>query len=53
VTQRPVVNVGDQVKAGDVLADGPGTDAGELALGQNVIDRLYALERLQFRRLHF
>jgi DNA-directed RNA polymerase subunit beta len=37
VTQRPVVNVGDKVKAGDVLADGPGTDAGELALGQNVL----------------
>jgi DNA-directed RNA polymerase subunit beta len=37
VTQRPVVNVGDAVKAGDILADGPGTDAGELALGQNVL----------------
>ncbi len=37
VTQRPVVNVGDHLKAGDVLADGPGTDAGELALGQNVL----------------
>ena len=37
VTQRPVVHVGDKVKAGDVLADGPGTDAGELALGQNVL----------------
>lgn len=37
VTQRPVVHVGDKVKAGDVLADGPATDAGELALGQNVL----------------
>ncbi len=37
VTQRPVVNVGDRVQAGSVLADGPGTDAGELALGQNVL----------------
>ncbi|MBC7692280.1 MAG: DNA-directed RNA polymerase subunit beta [Methylotenera sp.] len=37
VTQRPVVKVGDQVKAGDILADGPGTDAGELALGQNIL----------------
>ena len=37
VTQRPVVRVGDRVKAGDVLADGPATDAGELALGQNVL----------------
>ncbi|HAR41752.1 MAG TPA: DNA-directed RNA polymerase subunit beta [Bdellovibrionales bacterium] len=37
VTQRPVVISGDRVKAGDVLADGPATDAGELALGQNVL----------------
>jgi DNA-directed RNA polymerase subunit beta len=37
VTQRPVVTVGEKVKAGDVLADGPGTDAGELALGQNIL----------------
>ena len=37
VTQRPVVDVGERVKAGDMLADGPGTDAGELALGQNVL----------------
>jgi DNA-directed RNA polymerase subunit beta len=37
VTQRPVVKVGDKVAKGDVLADGPGTDAGELALGQNIL----------------
>jgi len=37
VTQRPVVKVGDKVEKGDVLADGPGTDAGELALGQNIL----------------
>lgn len=37
VTQRPVVNVGDRVAVGDVLADGPATDSGELALGQNVL----------------
>jgi DNA-directed RNA polymerase subunit beta len=37
VTQRPVVVSGMKVKGGDVLADGPGTDAGELALGQNVL----------------
>ncbi len=37
VTQRPVVKVGEKVKAGDVLADGPSTDAGELALGQNIL----------------
>ena len=37
VNQRAVVRVGDQVKVGDVLADGPSTDAGELALGQNML----------------
>ncbi len=37
VNQHPVVKVGDKVKKGDVLADGPATDAGELALGQNVL----------------
>ena len=35
INQRPVVNKGDQVKVGDVLADGPSTQNGELALGQN------------------
>jgi len=37
IHQKPLVNVGDRVKEGDVLADGPGTDLGELALGRNVI----------------
>ncbi len=35
--QTPIVRPGDAVKAGDVIADGPSTDRGELALGQNVI----------------
>ncbi|MDR3325142.1 MAG: DNA-directed RNA polymerase subunit beta [Spirochaetaceae bacterium] len=35
--QRPLVNVGDHVEAGQVLADGPATDGGELALGRNVL----------------
>jgi len=35
--QTPIVRPGDKVKAGDVIADGPSTDRGELALGQNVI----------------
>ncbi len=35
--QRPIVVVGDQVKAGDVIADGPSTEMGELALGRNVV----------------
>ena len=33
----PLVRVGDKVKKGDVIADGPGTHAGELALGQNIL----------------
>ena len=37
MTQKPVVNVGDKVEVGSVLADGPSTDLGELALGKNVI----------------
>ena len=36
INQRPIVGVGDQVEAGEVLADGPSTDLGELALGQNL-----------------
>jgi len=37
INQRPVVNIGDHVKRSDVIADGPSTDMGELALGQNVL----------------
>src|SRR6185369_7691841 len=35
--QKPIVRAGEKVKSGDVLADGPSTDMGELALGQNVL----------------
>ncbi len=35
--QKPIVNKGDQVRMGDIIADGPATDAGELALGRNVM----------------
>jgi len=35
--QKPIVRPGEHVKKGDVLADGPATDMGELALGQNVV----------------
>lgn len=37
ITQRPLVNVGDEVAAGDIIADGPSTQLGELALGRNVL----------------
>ncbi len=37
ITQRPLVRVGDAVKAGDIIADGPSTQMGELALGRNVL----------------
>ena len=36
INQRPLVKVGDTVKPGDIIADGPSTDLGELALGRNV-----------------
>ena len=34
--QRPLVKVGDLIKKGDIIADGPATQLGELALGKNV-----------------
>jgi DNA-directed RNA polymerase subunit beta len=37
INQKPVVHVGDRVESGEAIADGPATDAGELALGQNVL----------------
>ncbi|MHB8551304.1 MAG: DNA-directed RNA polymerase subunit beta [Acidiferrobacterales bacterium] len=37
INQRPLVKVGDQIAKGDVLADGPSTDMGELALGRNIL----------------
>ena len=37
INQRPIVRVGDEVKTGDVIADGPSTDLGELALGRNAL----------------
>jgi len=37
INQRPLVNSGNQIAKGDVLADGPSTNLGELALGQNLL----------------
>jgi len=36
INQKPLVRVGDKVKSGDIIADGPSTKIGELALGKNV-----------------
>ena len=37
INQRPLVRVGDRIKAGDIIADGPSTELGELALGRNAL----------------
>ncbi len=37
VNQRPIVNVGDRIEKGDVIADGPATSNGEIALGKNAL----------------
>ncbi|HXF87629.1 MAG TPA: DNA-directed RNA polymerase subunit beta [Xanthobacteraceae bacterium] len=37
INQRPLVKIGDHVSKGDIIADGPSTDLGELALGRNVL----------------
>ena len=37
INQRPLVTVGDQITKGDIIADGPSTDLGDLALGRNVL----------------
>lgn len=37
INQQPLCHVGDKIKAGDVIADGPATDKGEVALGRNVV----------------
>ena len=37
INQRPLVKVGDMVRAGDIIADGPSTELGELALGRNAL----------------
>ncbi len=37
INQRPIVDAGDRVEKGDIIADGPATDNGEIALGRNVL----------------
>ena len=48
INQRPIVDKGQQVKLGDVLADGSSTDGGELALGQNVLVAFMTWEGYNF-----
>lgn len=47
-SQRPIVNVGDKVKKGDVIIDGPASDHGELALGSNLVIAYAAYEGLGY-----
>jgi DNA-directed RNA polymerase subunit beta len=37
INQKPIVKIGDYVERGDIIADGPSTDLGELALGRNLL----------------
>ena len=46
INQKPLVQEGDRIRKGDVLADGPSTDLGELG-SEEPSSRFYALERLQ------
>lgn len=46
--QRPLVKIGEEVRCGDILADGPATDNGELALGKNVLIGFMTWEGFNF-----
>jgi DNA-directed RNA polymerase subunit beta len=48
ITQRPIVTKGQRVRQGDILADGPCTDGGELALGQNILVAFVPWEGFNF-----
>ena len=48
INQRPLVDEGEEVKTGDVLADGPSTDHGELALGKNLLVAFMSWEGYNF-----
>src|SRR6185503_19744156 len=48
IHQRPIVNVGDKVKEGDVLADGSSTAGGEIALGKNCLVAFMSWEGYNF-----
>ena len=44
--QRPIVHKGEQVHKGEIIADGPSTDMGELALGKNLVVAFMTLQWL-------
>lgn len=44
INQKPIIKIGQKIKAGDVIADGPATDNGEIALGKNVLIAFMAWE---------
>jgi DNA-directed RNA polymerase subunit beta len=48
IHQKPIVNVGQTIKAGDVLADGSATDQGEMALGKNLLVAFMSWEGYNF-----
>src|SRR5205823_1997781 len=48
INQRPIVKEGQKVKKGDILADGPSTDSGELALGANLLVAFMSWEGYNF-----
>lgn len=47
-SQHPMVHQGDKIKAGDLLIDGPSTDSGELALGQNLVIAYASFDGLDY-----
>ena len=49
INQRPIVCHGEHVEEGEVIADGPSTDNGEVALGKKPAHRIYDMGRLQLR----
>lgn len=48
INQQPLCNVGDLVRPGDIIADGPATDKGEIALGKNVLVAFMAWKGYNF-----
>ncbi|MCB9813070.1 MAG: DNA-directed RNA polymerase subunit beta [Pseudomonadales bacterium] len=47
-SQKPIVNIGDKINAGDIIIDGPAADGGELALGSNLVIAYASFEGLGY-----